>query len=215
MPLTPRAQELHDQLAAGGTPSGAIKKIAKSIKQDHALAMELWSTGKLDCRLLAVLIMDKKLLDQALVDALCADMLEHPEEKLGKTRLMEWLMANQLTRSAAGKRMIATWEHSPVALQRRTFWYYQARLRWTGKTGHDNTEALLDSLDARMADEEPEVQMMMNFAAGWIGVFVPEHRSRCEALGERTGLYRDVVVPRGCAPGYLPDFIKYELDKRA
>ena len=215
MALSPQAQALHDQVAPDGTLSGAIKKLAKPLKVDHALALELWSTRVLNCRLLAVLLLDKKQLDQALVDTLCEDMLEHSEEKTGKTRIMEWLMANQLTKSAAGKRMISGWEHSPVTLQRRTFWYYQARLRWTGKTGHGNTEYLLDALDARMADEVPEVQMMMNFAAGWIGVFVPEHRARVEALGERTGLYRDEVVPRGCTPGYLPAFIRDQVGKRA
>jgi len=57
--------------------------------------------------------------------------------------------------------------------------------------------------------------MMMNFTAGWIGVFEPQHRARCAALGERTGLYRDEVVPRGCTPGYLPEFIRVEVAKRA
>lgn len=215
MPLSERAQELHDQVAPDNTPSGTIKKLAKTIKTDHALAMELWATGNRSSRLLAVLIMDKKQLDQELVDRLCADMLEHPEAKLGKTRIMEWLMANQLLKSAAGRRMIASWEHSEVALQRRTFWYHQARLRWTGKTDHANTEALLEALEERLADEVPEVQMMMNFAAGWIGVFVPEHRARLAALGERTGLFRDEVVPRGCTPSYLPEFIRVEVGKRA
>jgi len=213
MALSPKAQELHDQVAPDGTPAGTLKKLAKAVKQDHALAMELWATGNLNCRLTAVLIMDKARLDQQLVDALCDDMLEHPDTG-GKTRIMEWLMANQLLKSAGGKRLVASWEHSPVALQRRTFWYQQARLRWTGKTAHDNTEYLLDGLDARMADEEPEVQMMMNFTAGWIGVFMPEHRARCAALGERTGLYKDEVVPHGCTPGYLPEFIRVEAAKR-
>jgi len=214
MALSPRAQDLYDQVAPPTTASGAIKKLAKAVKTDHALAMELWSTGAVHARLLAVLIMDKKQLDQPLLDTLCEDMLDHPE-KLGKTRIMEWLMANQLLKSAGGRRMVASWEHSPVALQRRTFWYHQARLRWTGKTDHDNTAELLDALDARLADEEPEVQAMMNFTAGWIGVFVPEHRDRCAALGERTGLYADEVVPRGCTPSYLPEFIRVEVGKRA
>lgn len=213
MTLSPQAQALHDEVAPDGTLSGTIKKLAKTIKKDHPLALELWSTGAHRSRLLAVLIMDKKRLDQAAVDGLCADMRAHPEKE--QTHLMEWLMANQLSKSAAGKRMMASWEQSPVALQRRTFWYHQARLRWMGKTGHDNTEHLLDALEARMADEVPMVQMMMNFAAGWIGVFQPEHRDRCVALGERVGLYRGDKVPRGCAPPYLPEFIEYELGKRA
>ena len=214
MPLSARAQELLHQVAPDDTPAGTLKKLAKAVKIDHTLAMELWSTGDRNSRLLAVLIMEKKQLDQAAVDALCADMLDHPD-KGGKTRIMEWLMANQLLKTAAGKRMVASWEHSEVALQRRTFWYHQARLRWTGKTDHDNTGYLLDALDARLADEAPEVQEMMNFTAGWIGVFAPEHRARCAALGERTGLYRGEKVPRGCTPSYLPEFIRIEVGKRA
>lgn len=213
MALSAKAQVLYDQLSSGGTASGALKKQAKTLKSDHALGMELWSTGALDCRLLAVLILDKKRIDQDLVDTLCEGMLDHAE-KGGMTRIMEWLMVNQLLKTAPGKRMVASWEHSPVALQRRSFWYYQARLRWRGNTAHDNTEHLLDALDARMTDEPPEVQMMMNFTAGWIGVFQPEHRARCEALGERTGLYKDEVVPKGCTPSYLPAFIRDQVGKQ-
>lgn len=213
MPLSPRAQELHDQVSPEGTAAGAIKKLAKTIKKDHALGLELWSTGDLHSRLLAVLIVDKKLLDQALVDALCVDMEAHPEKS--QTRVMEWLMANQLSKSAGGKRMMASWEHSESALQRRTFWYHQARVRWRGKTGHDNTEHLLDALDARMADETPIVQMMMNFCAGWIGVFEPELRGRVVEIGERVGLYRGDPVPRGCTPPYLPEFIDDQVVKHA
>ncbi|MFK7926803.1 MAG: DNA alkylation repair protein [Myxococcota bacterium] len=214
MALSSKARDLHEQVAPVKTAAGTIKKLAKAVKKDHDLGSELWSTGHLHSRLLAVLILDKGRIDQALVDTLCADMLTHPESA-SRTRIMEWLMANQLTKSAQGKRMIASWEHSPVALQRRTFWYYQSRLRWTGKTGHNNTEHLLDALDARMAEEEPIVQAMMNFTAGWIGVYQPEHRARCEALGTRTGLYKDQVVPKGCTPSYLPEFIRVQADKKA
>jgi hypothetical protein len=51
---------------------------------------------------------------------------------------------------------------------------------------------------------EPMVQMVTSFMAGWNGVHQPEPRDRCVALGERTGLYIDDVVPKGCTPGYLP-----------
>jgi 3-methyladenine DNA glycosylase AlkD len=122
-------------------------------------------------------------------------------------------MANQLAKSKPCIRLMESWEHSPSALQRRIFWYRQARLRWTGQTPPDNTEALLDALDARMADEAPEVQWAMNFTAAQIGTYQPEHRARCVALGERTGLYRDQKVPRGCTPNYLPTAIPMLAEK--
>lgn len=41
------------------TKLGDLRKIAKDIKKDHELAMELWSTQEFLPRLLAILIMDK------------------------------------------------------------------------------------------------------------------------------------------------------------
>jgi hypothetical protein len=69
-----------------------------------------------------------------------------------------------------------------------------------GQTPPPNSEALLSSIEERIESEQPEVQWAMNFTAAQIGIFQPEHRSRCIALGERTGLYRDDIVPRGCTP---------------
>lgn len=41
------------------TKLGDLRKIAKEIKVDYELAMELWSSGKFLPRLLSILIMDK------------------------------------------------------------------------------------------------------------------------------------------------------------
>lgn len=50
MPLSNTAQDLYDQLAEGPTQAGLLKKQAKVIKTNHALGLELWSTGALNCR---------------------------------------------------------------------------------------------------------------------------------------------------------------------
>ncbi len=42
------------------TKLGDLRKIAKEIKKDQELGMELWSTENYMPRLLAILIMDKK-----------------------------------------------------------------------------------------------------------------------------------------------------------
>ena len=76
------------------TKLGDLRKIAKDIKKDHALAMELWSTKEYMPRLLAILIMDKKLLSEELLNKLDDDMLTHPFNE--RNYLMDWLMANQL-----------------------------------------------------------------------------------------------------------------------
>jgi 3-methyladenine DNA glycosylase AlkD len=194
------------------TKLGDLRKIATDIKKDHELAMELWSTGRFLPRQLAILIMDNKLLSQDLINTLDKDMQTHPFVE--RNQLIDWLMANQLTKDKKTIILIQSWENSPSSLQRRTYWYYQARLRWTGQTPPENTPDLLSAIETRIGTEEPEVQWAMNFTAGWIGVYDKKYRTRCVAVGEKTGLYKGEMVSKGCTPDYLPEFIAMEASKR-
>jgi 3-methyladenine DNA glycosylase AlkD len=210
--LSPRAKKLVAEFSNGAVKSGDLKTRGKEIKKDHELAMELWSTGKYYPRLLAVLIFDAKLLAEKVIDQLASDMLGHDAEE--RNQLADWLLANQLTKDKKLVARIVTWEKNPSPILRRWFWYYQARLRWTGQTPPDNSADLLDSLESNMADAEPVVQWAMNFCACQIGVHEPEYRSRCIKLGERLGLYKGEHVAKNCTPSYLPEFIRIEVAKR-
>ena len=194
------------------TKLGDLRNIAKEIKKDHVLAMELWSSGNFLPRQLAILIMDNKVLSQDLINKLDEDIQTHPFSE--RNQLIDWLMANQLAKDKKTIALIESWEKSPSALQRRVFWYYQARLRWVGQTPPDNTKYLLSAIETNIAKEEPEVQWAMNFTAGWIGVYDKKYRSRCVAIGEKTGLYKGKMVSKGCTPDYLPEFIAIESEKR-
>ncbi|MGC4231494.1 MAG: DNA alkylation repair protein [Niabella sp.] len=194
------------------TKLGNLRKMAKDIKKDHELAMELWSTGGLMPRLLAILIMDNKRISQDLIHKLVRDMQAHSLNE--RNQLMDWFMANQLLKDRKTTALIESWENSVSALQRRVFWYHQARLRWVGQTPPANTPQLLTKIEADIAKEAPEVQWAMNFTAGWIGVYEKQYRNRCIALGEKTGLYKGEMVSKGCTPDYLPEFIAIESNKR-
>ncbi|GIO17266.1 DNA alkylation repair protein [Oceanobacillus oncorhynchi subsp. incaldanensis] len=209
-----RSSKAEDILAQinSKTKLGDLRKIAKEIKKDHELALELWSTEAFLPRLLAILIMDKKLLSEDVLNKLDEDMQIHTFDE--RNNLMDWLMANQLTKDKKRIALMQSWENSPRALQRRAFWYYQARLRWTGQAPPDNTAELLAALEANIMQEEPEVQWAMNFTAGWIGIYDEKNRTRCMKLGEKTGLYKDEIVAKGCTPSYLPEFITIEINKR-
>jgi 3-methyladenine DNA glycosylase AlkD len=211
MKLSSKAADIYKQLNTTTTKLGDLRKIAKDIKKDHQLAMELWSAGEYLPRLLAILIMDPKLLSQEVMDKLDKDMQTHSAAE--RNELIDWLMANQLSKDKKTIALMQSWENATSALQRRTFWYYQARLRWVGQTPPPNTETLLSLIEEKIGGEKPEVQWAMNFTAGQIGVFQPEYRSRCIALGERTGLYKDEVVAKNCTPSYLPKFIPIQVAK--
>ena len=211
MKLSSKADNILEQIN-GNTKLGDLRKIAKDIKKDHELALELWSTGRFLPRQLAILIMDNKRITQELINELDRDMQTHPS--IERNQLIDWLMANQILKDKKITALIESWENSPSALQRRVFWYHQARLRWMGQTPPDNTAELLDKIETNIAKEEPEVQWAMNFTAGWIGIFEKQYRDRCIAVGENTGLYKGEMVSKGCTPDYLPEFIAIESKKR-
>lgn len=211
MKLSSKAEHILHQIT-DTTKLGDLRKIAKTIKKDHALAMELWSSGKFLPRQLSILIMDNKLLSEDLINKFDKDILTHDFEE--RNQLTDWLMANQLTKDKKTIGLINSWENSPSPIQRRVFWYYQARLRWMGQKPPDNTEQLLNTIENKISKEAPEVQWAMNFTAGWIGIFEKEYRDRCIAIGQKTGLYKDQMVSKGCTPDYLPDFIAIESKKR-
>jgi len=213
MPLSAQAQAILDDLDMDSPRMGDVKKLAAQVKKDHILALELWATGGYAARLVAVLIMDKAELTQSSIEALADDMASHPAAL--RDRLSEWFMAHQLMKSKKTIALLETWCAHRSPTLRRLYWYYQGRLRWMGKIPVDNAPELLAILTETMGTEPPEVQWVMNFTAGWIGVYEPAHRDACVALGTKLGLYKGDPVSRGCTPNYLPEFIAIEVAKRA
>ena len=207
---SPKAKDILARIE-GSTKLGDLRTIAKEIKKDHALAMELWSAGGFMPRQLSVLIMDPKQLVTATIDRLDHDIQQHAQKE--KLQLIDWLMANKLSKDKKLTALMLSWKDADSPLKRRLFWYYNARLRWVGQTPPPDSEELLSAIEKGIEREEPEVQWAMNFLAAQIGIFQPEFRSRCIALGERTGLYKDEVVPRNCTPNYLPEFIRMQVAK--
>lgn len=210
--ISATAKQIAAEFDAKGTKLGDIKKRGSEIKKDHQLARELWATGAFHARLLATLIFDTALLTSSTIDALAVDILEH--DAVERNQLADWLLANQLRKSKRTVALLDGWENSASPVQRRLFWYHQARLRWTGQTPPDNTAALLTTLERTMAAAHPDVQWAMNLCACWIGVHDPAFRARCISLGTETGLYKNDPVARNCTPSYLPEFIRIETAKR-
>ncbi len=213
MATNQKTKALLKQMTQDDIKLGDLKKLAKEIKIDHEVALSLWESKNHYARLLSVLIMDKKCLTESVIEELAKDLMQSNEQQ--RNQIAEWLMANQLTKAKATKELLLQWQDHSSPVLRRLFWYYQARLRWTGQTPPENTDELVELLEENLAKEQPEVQWAMNFCAGQIGVHQPEYRSRCIKLGEKTGLYKDQKVSRGCTPNYLPKFIEIEAGKRA
>jgi len=62
-----------DNSKAFGVSLPNLRKVAKSIKKDHQLALELWATGIHECRVLASLVDDPKQVTPEQMDSWVAD----------------------------------------------------------------------------------------------------------------------------------------------
>ena len=213
MSLSAQAKKVYTEISAGNPKLGDLKKKAAEIKKDHGLALELWSTGEYYPRLLAILTFDKALLDQDALDRLAEDMLVHDYDQ--RNLLCDWLLANQLRKSKKTLALVESWQEAKSLILRRIYWDYQARLRWRSKEIPENAAALLDIIEPNIGDAEPEVQRAMNFTVAQIGIYEPEYRDRCMAIGEKMGLYIDEPVPRNCTSPYVPIWIDTEVTKLA
>jgi 3-methyladenine DNA glycosylase AlkD len=62
-----------DVSSAFGVTMPEIRKLAKAIKKDHALALELWETGIRECQILASLVDDRKQVSKQQMDNWVSD----------------------------------------------------------------------------------------------------------------------------------------------
>lgn len=182
-----------------GVKLGDIRAVAKKIKADHELALQLWETGNLEAQLLATLMMKPKSLSAGEVDALtrsttcgqAADWLnayvvaEHPEKE---SLRVKWMKAKDRWAARAGWNLTAS------------------RINKGADEGLDLV-GLLDRIEKELPKARPEVQWTMNNTLGAIGIRHPELRQRAVAIGERIGLYRDWPVSKGCTPPYVPVWV--------
>jgi 3-methyladenine DNA glycosylase AlkD len=67
--------------------------------------------------------------------------------------------------------------------------------------------ALLDRIEAELANAAPEAQWTMNSCLAAIGIHFPKHRKRALAIGEKLGVYRDYPVSKGCTSPFAPIWI--------
>jgi len=181
-----------------GVRLGDVRKVAKEIKTDHALALALWDTGILEARLVAILVLQPKRLTREALDAL----VRAP----GSVQVADWL-DSYVTRKHPDKEALRrTWlaSHDPWAL--RAGWSLTAERVGKSPDGLD-LASLLDRIEAELVGAAPEARWTMNNTLAGIGIHHAEYRERAVAIGERLGVYRDYPTPKGCTSPFAPIWI--------
>jgi 3-methyladenine DNA glycosylase AlkD len=188
-----------------GVPLGELRKVAAKIKTDHALALELWRTGNLDARLLAILVMKPLQLTR--------DELDRMVREADFPQLADWLNSYVVKEHPEKEALRQLWMDDEDPWAARAGWSLTAGRVARGPEGLD-LPALLDRIESELATAAAPEQWTMNTCLATIGIHVPEHRDRALAIGEKLGVYRDYPVSKGCTSPFAPIWIAEMVRRR-
>ncbi len=189
-----------------GVKRGDLRGLAKAIKVDHALAMQLWETGNADAMMLAAMIMDPAALSEAELDAMLAPLTYY--------LLVDELVDDVIARSPHAEALRLRWMPSPEELIGRAGWGLLVRRIVAGKTDDLDIEGILATIEAEVVSAPVRKQERMTYAQVEIALRLPEYREACIALGERLGRFDTRPVSKGCTPFYAPDWIAAVLARK-
>ncbi|MBC8144095.1 MAG: DNA alkylation repair protein, partial [bacterium] len=181
-----------------GVQNGDIRKVAAKIKTNHALALELWDTGNLDAKLLAILLIVPK--------NLSIDEMDRLVKSVGSAQVAEWFSSYVIRKHPDKETLRQRWMTDAHPWAARAGWDLTAERIGKSPEGLD-VPALLNRIESEMADVPPEAQWTMNNTLAGIGIHFAKHRKRAIAIGEALGIYRDYPVSKGCTSPFAPIWI--------
>lgn len=183
-----------------GAAMGDLRALAKKIKTNHELALQLWKTGNIDAQLLAILLMKPK--------ELSAKELDTMVRTARFAWVADWLNAYIVKEQppADKETLRIKWMEDEDGWAARAGWNLTAsRINKGGKDAAElDLPVLLNRIEREMADAPPETQWTMNNTLGAIGIHHAKHRKRAIAIGEKIGLYKDWPMSKGCIIPYVP-----------
>jgi len=189
-----------------GVKLGDIRTLAKKIKADHELALELWDTGNVDAQLLATLIIKPRSLSAAELDKLTRSTT--------CAQVADWLNSYVVAEHPEKEALREKWMKAKDRWQARAGWHFTASRVNKGTADGLDLPALLDRIEKEMPKAKPEVQWSMNNTLGAIGIHHPKLRKRAVAIGEKIGLYRDWPVSKGCIIPYVPVWVEAMVQRQ-
>lgn len=189
-----------------GVKLGDLRAIAKKIKTDHPLALQLWDTGNVEAQLLATLVIKPS--------ALSAGELDKLTRSTTCAQVADWLNAYVVAQHPEKESLRQKWMTAKDRWAARAGWNLTASRVNKGDAADLDLAALLDRIEKEMPQAKPEVQWTMNNTLAAIGIHHPKLRKRAVAIGEKIGLYSDWPVSKGCTPPYVPIWVDFMVKRQ-
>lgn len=183
-----------------GTKMGDVRKIAAKIKKDQALGLELWATGNMEAKCVAILILDPKQLNNEQITAMVSSE--------NFANVIDWLYSYIIKDYRDKQTLRKEWEHADNLMLQRLAWSLIAG-NLTRQPELEDIPKLLTYIEKHLKSAPAEVQWTMNSALVQIGINHPSYRDKALEIGNRLEVYKDYPVSKGCTSPFAPIWIDY------
>jgi len=188
-----------------GVKMGDIRKVAKTIKTNHELALELWESDIIEARLLAILILKPKMLS--------AEEMDQMVRSATYVQVADWLNSYVVKKHPDKETLRQAWMTDDDPMAARAGWNLTDELVVKNPENLD-IPVLLNRIESEMGNAAPEVQWTMNNSLASIGIHHADFREQALTIGENLGVYRDYPVSKGCTSPFAPIWINEMVSRQ-
>ncbi|GAA0428767.1 DNA alkylation repair protein [Actinoplanes capillaceus] len=189
-----------------GVNLGKLRAIAKRLKTQQDLALELWATGDSAARLLALLICRPR--------AFGAGQLDVMARESRTPKVHDWFVNYVVKKSPHAEELRVAWLQDPDPVVASGGWALTTE-RVARKPDGLDLAGLLDTIEAEMKDAPDRLQWAMNHCLAQIGIEHPGLRARAIEIGERLEVLKDYPTPPNCTSPYAPVWISEMVRRQA
>ena len=175
-----------------------LRAVAKRLKTQQDLAVELWATGETSARLLALLICRPKAFGREQLDTMLREARA--------PKVHDWLVNYVVKKSQHAEELRVAWKADADPVVASAGWALTSERIAKSPAGLD-LPGLLDVIEAHMKEAPARLQWAMNQALATIGIEHPELRARALRIGERLEVLKDYPTPPNCTSPFAPAWI--------
>ncbi|MER7865040.1 DNA alkylation repair protein [Amycolatopsis japonica] len=195
----PRARQVNEKHGDDhGVNLGKLRALAKRLKTQQELALELWATDDTAAKLLALLICRPK--------AFGRDELDRMVREARTPKVHDWLVNYVVKKNPHAEELRVAWSADPDPVVASAGWALTTE-RVAKKPEGLDLAGLLDVIEAQMKTAPDRLQWAMNHCLAQIGIEHAEHRARAIGIGERLEVLKDYPTPPNCTSPFAPVWI--------
>ena len=189
-----------------GVSFANLRKMHKRIKVNHALALNLWATGQLEARLIASMIADPELTDEALLDSWAKDL---------NSGMVTGEFVDLVSKTAFAQAKTEQWSNSDGEWIGRAGWQLLAHLAMKGEGLPDDFfENYLQIIEQDIHSRKNMVRDAMNSALIAIGIRNSNLENQALGVAAKIGVVNVDHGETSCKTPDAAEYIRKTLNRR-